>query len=677
MKKLLLLAVLLLCALVLTATAENEMWYAYLTEDGDILVADYTYEGTRISELTLGKGEERSVSVLGSDQVSFYATGTYYADIEDDGTLKAETVGESKLRVYVSPDHYVEIKATVKKAPTSVTFDKSELTAVLGSKEKLSVTLSKNSAGAVTYESSDDSVAWMDADGWVHPVNEGTCTLTATAYNGVKSSCNVTVILPEPAQVVTRPVTGYAFEDVVIPCELIGGYNESVTCVSSDETMLTVSQDGTAHCLKPGRCEVTVTASRGSSAVSSIEILPCASSVTPSEQTVYLYEGGTYNPQASTKGGSGAFTVKSSDETVAVTDGNTVTALRAGECSLTLTAPGGANAVVTLHVVPMPGGLTVSYPAIIAAGEQAQIELGFAGPGMSAEFSSSNPSVLTVTADGRMEAVLPGEATVTVTCGNITREIPVRVDFPADAIAFTESEAAMGLGDTMPLSVVLSGGSGQVTYVSSDETVVSVSGDRLFAAGTGSATVTAQLISGLKAELPVTVYPMPDSIFFEARTMTIGRGDSVTIDCIFPAGRYALLSRSSSDDAIVSVDESGRVKAHGIDGIAAIEARTREGISASVNVIVSDSPEQVGINADPIAQSGLFTHYLTLKPGTEYDLCITFPGYDRVSYSCTSHDPECADVTPKGTVKALKEGSARISVNVYNGRTLEILVEVK
>ncbi len=676
MKKLLLLTAFVLCVLAWSAAAENEMWNAYLTEEGNILIADYTYEGTRVSELTLGKGEERYVSVLGSDYVKFYATGSYVADIQDDGTLEARDVGESKLRVYVTPTHYVEIKVSVKKAPSSVNFDQSKLTVRLGSSGTLAVTLSKNSAGSVTFLSSDDSVAWIGEDGTVHPVGEGVCTVTATTYNDLTCECEVTVELPAPAQVATKAVTGYACEEVQIPCVLTGGYNETVTYVSSDESILTVSEDGTARCLKEGRCDVTVTASRGSSAVCSVEVLPCASMITPAEYTVYLYEGGTYTPRAETLGGSGAFTVLC-ESGIASADGTSVTALSEGTCTVTLTAPGGASADITLRVIPSPADFTVSCPSVIAMGEQVQIELGGAGPKMSASFISSDPAVLTVSGDGLLTAVVPGETTVTVTCGYISREIPVKVDFPAKGISFNSKELTLGLGDTAPLSVTLSGGSGQVTYASSDERVVCADGDIVTASGIGQATVTARLASGISASLPVTVSPAPESIFFPMNTVTIGRGDSVNLSVSYPVGQFALLTWSSSDEAVASVDGNGCVKAHGTDGRTTITARTRNGVSASVTLIVSGSPSEISIDADPVAQESLFTHYVSLKEGSEHSLGISFPSYDSVTYTCVSHDGEIAQVSAEGVIKALRAGTARVSIHVYNGFTVEVLVEVK
>ena len=49
----------------------------------------------------------------------------------------------------------------------------------------------------VTWTSSDKNVATVDKDnGTVTPVGEGTATITATAANGKKDTCKVTVKVP-------------------------------------------------------------------------------------------------------------------------------------------------------------------------------------------------------------------------------------------------------------------------------------------------------------------------------------------------------------------------------------------------------------------------------------------------------------------------------------------------
>lgn len=678
MKKLTIIcALLLVCLCALFAAAENDLWYAYLTEDGNILVAEFTYQGERISELTLGKGEERYVSVTGTDSVSFYSTGSYVAQIEEDGTLTAGDPGESKVRVYVTPTHYVEIKVTVKKAPASITLNKTKTTLYLGSTETLSYTLNKNSAGTVSFLSSDDSVAWVDEHGTVHPVKEGSCVITAATYNNRTAECAVTVELPAPAKVITGPCTGYEWESVTIPCTLNGGWNESVTYVSSDESVLTVNEDGIGSCKKAGTADVTITASRGGSAVCRVQVLPCASAVTVSEPTVYLYEGGVYRPEARTNGGSGSFEVVSRDEEIASAEDGIITGIKPGSAMIELVAPGGAKTAFTLIVLPCPETLSFICPDSVAMGEQTGIELGVSAyPLPKIVFSSSDETVLTVSPDGVLTGMLPGTAVLTTEVGKLSFNKSVTVDFMAKSMRFIKEDITLSPGDSLEPAIEMTGGIGWVSFSSSNESVVTVDGGVITAVGTGSAQVLAQLKNGVSAAMNVTVNPAPGSISFAHTTVTIGRRDSFTPGYEFESGHIALLNWTSSDETIASVSPEGTVRAHGKDGICTVTAETNRGVSASFRVIVSGNPGLPEMNATPVMQEGLFTHYLTLKQGSEYDLGIRFPGYDSVSYHCTAKDKDLLTVSESGCIKALKPGIARITITVYSGVSAEIMVEI-
>lgn len=678
MKKLTL-CILLLVSLftAVRAEAENDLWYAYLTEEGNILIADYTYEGERISELTLGRGEERYVSVTGTDKVSFYSTGSYVAKLGEDGTLTTGDAGESKLRVYVTDTHYVEIKVIVKKAPASIELNKKKTTLYLGSTETLKYTLSKNSAGAVSFLSSDDSVAWVDESGTVHPVKEGSCTITATTYNGRSCECDVTVELPAPAKVITQPCTGYAYETVSIPYHLEGGYNESVSFVSSDESILTVDGKGIVSCRKAGTADVTVTASRGGSAVCRVQVLPCASAIYVNDSIVYLYEGGLCKPDAVTVGGSGNYDISSRSPEIAAVEEGIIHALKAGSTIIELAAPGNAKTIFTLCVLSRPDELAFTCPDSIAMGEAYQADLGRrAYPYLKAEFSSSDESVLTVTDDGRLTGILPGTATVTVRVGSVSFSKDVKVDFMAKSMHFDRSALTLSPGDSLPLTVTQEGGIGKVSFFSSDESVAILNGSVLTAVGTGSVQITARLKNGVSATLPVIVNPAPGKISFGAGTVTMGRKDSYTPVLTFEDGHIALINWSISDESIATVSPEGTVHALDRDGICTVTASTNKGITASFRVIVSGSPAMPELDASRVPQGGLFTHYLPLSQGEEYDLNIRFPGYDSVTCTCSTKDNELISVDANGRIKALKQGVARVSVVLYNGTKAEIMVEI-
>ncbi|AQR95206.1 Ig-like domain-containing protein [Clostridium saccharoperbutylacetonicum] len=95
----------------------------------------------------------------------------------------------------------------------SITLDKSTMNLIEGDSDKLTATTTP--AGAqVTWKSSDSSVATVDSTGKITGVKEGTCTITATATDGLTATCVVTVIPkgtdPNPQPIDTEYITNIA-----------------------------------------------------------------------------------------------------------------------------------------------------------------------------------------------------------------------------------------------------------------------------------------------------------------------------------------------------------------------------------------------------------------------------------------------------------------------------------
>lgn len=125
---------------------------------------------------------------------------------------------------------------------------------------------------AVTWKSSDKSVATVSDSGVVTAVDSGTCTIGASFISDGKvyeSSCKVTVkkndvkvkkITPSKKKLTLKKGTS---ETITLKFSPANVYNTKVTWSSSNKKIATVSKKGKITAKKKGTCTITVTADKG------------------------------------------------------------------------------------------------------------------------------------------------------------------------------------------------------------------------------------------------------------------------------------------------------------------------------------------------------------------------------------------------------------------------------
>ena len=119
---------------------------------------------------------------------------------EDAGTDVLETVAQAGSVTVEAHSAMALVKGETvdtdsvyaKNNKVSVSLNKTEMEANVGGAVAMKATV-KPANSTVTWESSDASVATVDANGKVTAVAEGTATITVTTLHGVKATCEVTV----------------------------------------------------------------------------------------------------------------------------------------------------------------------------------------------------------------------------------------------------------------------------------------------------------------------------------------------------------------------------------------------------------------------------------------------------------------------------------------------------
>ena len=187
--------------------------------------------------------------------------------VDKEGNVTAKKVGSAKLYAYTynykSKTPYIRASAviTVKKAPGSVTFNKTNLVLGLGESFDLNYKLPANTASyKMSVEMLDTDIA-QNGKGMVIMAKElGSTKFTLTTFNGKKAVCNITV-KPAPEKVACKP------EKVKLALkqkyQLSPYVNKGAACTSytyktSDKNVCTVNEKGVVKVKDYGSCFIYI-----------------------------------------------------------------------------------------------------------------------------------------------------------------------------------------------------------------------------------------------------------------------------------------------------------------------------------------------------------------------------------------------------------------------------------
>lgn len=211
-------------------------------------------------------------------------------------------------------------------------------------------------------------------------------------------------------------------------------------------------------------------------------------------------------------------------------------------------------------------------------------------------WSSYNSDIATVSENGLIEAKKAGDATISIKQeGCLGELVSMTVKVQPVATAISLEDFSMYEGTSRQLAAVLTPSDAYdvMEWTSSDTQIATVDEQgNISALKPGTATITAKTIDGsnLTASATVTVKKVVavESLKLTLPGYDLNIGDKATIKCaLIPADATSdLLSWSSSDESIATVDAKGEVTAKGY-GTATITATSANGKSASVDIIVS------------------------------------------------------------------------------------------
>lgn len=212
-------------------------------------------------------------------------------------------------------------------------------------------------------------------------------------------------------------------------------------------------------------------------------------------------------------------TWSSDNQNVATVENGKVTAVGAGKATITVTTEDGnktATCAVTVNPISVTG-VTLDQSALpISVGGSAELKANVTpenATNKTVTWSSDNTAVATVDASGKVTAVAPGTATITVTTadGGKTANCTVTVTQPVNDVTLdkTTMDLFVGNGGTLTAKIQPDNASNKtVDWTTSNAGVATVDANgKVTAVGAGKATITATAADGSekKAACEVTV----------------------------------------------------------------------------------------------------------------------------------------------------------------------------
>lgn len=298
---------------------------------------------------------------------------------------------------------------------------------------------------------------------------------------------------------------------------------------------------------------------------------------------------------------------KSSDETVATVAKGTVTAMGGGSAVITATATfedGGAlsaQCTVTVYVpvkalkissntktssVTMLVGHTLDVSSMISVSPETATE-------KKVTYSVDDAEIAVIDENGALNAKKAGTVTVTVTSAENTEKpksasIKVSVQQPVESIAMAEASFDVGKGNSHKLAYTVSpsdASNQKVVWSSADPKIATVSAKGVVTgAGTGSTVITCAAGDGSEvfatAKVMVITAVKKVSLSSQSTSVTLGKAVALSTTVTPSDATNSVLTWSSSDPSIASVDMNGNVTANKA-GECTISAEATDGSGAS------------------------------------------------------------------------------------------------
>ena len=361
----------------------------------------------------------------------------------------------------------------------------------------------------------------------------------------------------------------------------------------------------------------------------------------------------------------------------------------AGDATITAWTYNDKKGTCKVTVCPDPTGIVMPATATLHVGGTATLK-----PYMipttalpQNNYVSSDPTVVTVNASGKITAKAPGTAIISATDykghGSVNSCKVTVYKKPTSVALNRTSTVTLGAGGmtyqftatVKPVGEGVNQGNPNVTWSSSNKKVATVDQNGLVTTTgkTGTAKITVKTSNGKKKTCKIKVKPAPKSVKMSVpslRMMEGGTHMALTASVKSPSDAKARFTFSSSDEDIARY-ENGMIVTGNTTGTVTITATAQNGVSADCVVTVLATPTRASFAAssvklDNFVSVPLDVNVYGVNNAEAYDGEMTFK----------SSNTKCVSVSAKGVMTAKANGSATITATTVNGVSAEMNVNV-
>lgn len=466
---------------------------------------------------------------------------------------------------------------------------------------------------------------------------------------------------------------------------------ETVTWISSNESVAKVSADGVVTGVKAGDAVITATqVINGVTKTASCEVrvVQTVTQITldPSSKDLeignYLTINATVKPATT---GAALFWVSSDESIVKVTNSDklsaTVQALKGG--TAVITAINKDNIVVGscfIRVYEPITSITLSESDVTLSIADKWFQLyatvlPAAAQNREVIWKSTDTSVVRVDDNGKVTLVKSGKATIMVTSkenASIMALCSITITKSVSAIKLDTTSKAMYVGETFRLSYTLTpsdASNAGVTWSSTNTAVASVDSTGLVSArSVGSTTIIVRTNEGAyTAMCNITVSRTATAVKLDATKLTLNVGDSYLFETtITPADATdTTLTWESSDTGVAVISKRGKVTAKKA-GTCIILVKTKTGSTGYCTVTVYQGATGIEINSqeETISVGDTLELEAVIVPATSSSQGITWK----------SNNTDVATVNNKGEVKGVSGGVAIITCTAVDGGYIDTCI---